>query len=597
MVDARCSHSCSAGTTSSSSSSTTSARSRKRRSGRIRKSCDGTSQDQGLVEVEGCVCSPLDANQRRTSQVKASQEKFEESNDVDLSSQSLDSSVDGSNSQRKWWSRLPGVDPITLEPIKKLGTPPFKLKADKGSRVVYYFDAEVLSHYLVSTGQFCHPISRRPLLRKECGALDSHLKECGLEGQATVRKKFDEVVRIQKEEENRRRLEVETPSADEQNRIRDEEARELLEQLYIEGPTVRLQERRPIATERSSSDEHARSFDCQEWEDFPELSTGSRTMSAWPTLAQPELMTGTSTHAATSSWPSLHDKRTNDRQEQNFTSGSSTFLRPCVSSGQRRQIHGETKYFSISSANIQPQADYSSRVLQTALSDPYRAYKLEEEIDLFSQSGKKRHKLAPADRQWREVGHVLCSVRGLTSCSLGHGLNRGIQIFSNSIVKQPTESLRDAMRKAYDCARLTNGESSIENEGLKDCQQDSEDKSQLMDETVGIVDNSSLEGKQAFSSTSCYLLPTATSNTSYLHVSSGDKGKREVPLDSCSSPADDSWNNAEITSQRNHLQTQQHLLAFESWEEMADPCPGLWILPALPCSTNTWQALESETHV
>lgn len=49
---------------------------------------------------------------------------------------------------------------------------------------------KVLSRYLVSAGNFTHPVSRRPLSRDECVALDSYMIRLGL-GDAAVCHAFD----------------------------------------------------------------------------------------------------------------------------------------------------------------------------------------------------------------------------------------------------------------------------------------------------------------------------------------------------------------------------------------------------------------------
>ena len=91
-----------------------------------------------------------------------------------------------------WWRRLTEVDPISLEPIKALRFPPFELgtaSADVGIHATY-FDGRVLANYLVSTGSFMHPISRRELTPDECVRLDEYLTLHKL-GDAGVLKAFE----------------------------------------------------------------------------------------------------------------------------------------------------------------------------------------------------------------------------------------------------------------------------------------------------------------------------------------------------------------------------------------------------------------------
>ena len=75
---------------------------------------------------------------------------------------------------------------VSLEPLRKLRTPPFQLRADPSFQHRTggdYFDGRVLASYFVSTGRFTHPVSRRPIERAECQELDAHLVTRGLEAQ------------------------------------------------------------------------------------------------------------------------------------------------------------------------------------------------------------------------------------------------------------------------------------------------------------------------------------------------------------------------------------------------------------------------------
>ena len=89
-------------------------------------------------------------------------------------------------SNARWWIReLATVcDPISLDPIRTLKYPPFELRADNSLTCADsdWYDGAVLASYLVSTGNFTHPISRRELGRDECEALDAYLREHRLPG-------------------------------------------------------------------------------------------------------------------------------------------------------------------------------------------------------------------------------------------------------------------------------------------------------------------------------------------------------------------------------------------------------------------------------
>lgn len=81
-----------------------------------------------------------------------------------------------------WWRTLSAVDPISLEPLSGLPYPPFNLPADQSHPSENdLFDGHVLALYLVSTGTFIHPISRRTIERTECGALDKYLLDHGMD--------------------------------------------------------------------------------------------------------------------------------------------------------------------------------------------------------------------------------------------------------------------------------------------------------------------------------------------------------------------------------------------------------------------------------
>ena len=86
-------------------------------------------------------------------------------------------------------------DPITLDPISSLAYPPFELKANPhGSTTASdWYDGRTLALYLVSSGRFLHPISRREISRDECAALDVHLRRHRIgHGVPDVVKTFDQ---------------------------------------------------------------------------------------------------------------------------------------------------------------------------------------------------------------------------------------------------------------------------------------------------------------------------------------------------------------------------------------------------------------------
>jgi hypothetical protein len=96
-----------------------------------------------------------------------------------------------------WWREMDAEDPISLEPLGELPYPPFELGASHERGPVAarmhepncWFDGRMLANYLVSTGCFMHPISRRELQLQECEALDAYLEKHAL-GQACVAHTF-----------------------------------------------------------------------------------------------------------------------------------------------------------------------------------------------------------------------------------------------------------------------------------------------------------------------------------------------------------------------------------------------------------------------
>ncbi|EKX53704.1 hypothetical protein GUITHDRAFT_100678 [Guillardia theta CCMP2712] len=100
-----------------------------------------------------------------------------------------------------WWSSLDGDDVISLDPLCDLSYEPFFLPANAGDEPAdrgragwvdsyNFFDGKVLSRYLVSTGNFSHPVSRRSLGRAECVRLDGYMEKNGF-GEAGVVHAFD----------------------------------------------------------------------------------------------------------------------------------------------------------------------------------------------------------------------------------------------------------------------------------------------------------------------------------------------------------------------------------------------------------------------
>ena len=98
-----------------------------------------------------------------------------------------------------WWRRLTDCDPISLEPLRRLRVPPFNLATDEEQQRACWFDGKLLANYLVSSGSFLHPISRRSLTGDDCRKLDAHLVEHRL-NKACVVHAFDNVEDYKKQQ-------------------------------------------------------------------------------------------------------------------------------------------------------------------------------------------------------------------------------------------------------------------------------------------------------------------------------------------------------------------------------------------------------------
>ena len=89
-----------------------------------------------------------------------------------------------------WWHKLEEIDPISMEPLSDLRYPPLQLFVDEEGTVEQWFDGRILASYLVSTGRFAHPSSRRELGPDECDKIDQYLLENNL-GKAQVRQAWE----------------------------------------------------------------------------------------------------------------------------------------------------------------------------------------------------------------------------------------------------------------------------------------------------------------------------------------------------------------------------------------------------------------------
>ena len=102
-------------------------------------------------------------------------------------------------SKPNWWRKLTDCDPISLEPLRRLRMPPFNLATDEEQQRACWFDGKLLANYLISSGSFLHPISRRSLTSDDCLKLDAHLVEHRL-GKPGVKHAFDHVEDYKKQQ-------------------------------------------------------------------------------------------------------------------------------------------------------------------------------------------------------------------------------------------------------------------------------------------------------------------------------------------------------------------------------------------------------------
>ena len=77
-----------------------------------------------------------------------------------------------------WWRCLKEEDIISLEPLSRLKYEPFELPSSPEK--THWFDGKVLANYLISSANFLHPVSRRPLERTEMMLLDEYLRKYSL---------------------------------------------------------------------------------------------------------------------------------------------------------------------------------------------------------------------------------------------------------------------------------------------------------------------------------------------------------------------------------------------------------------------------------
>ena len=181
-----------------------------------------------------------------------------------------------STSRPFWWRCLPDDDPISLEPLRRLRVPPFELKTSLTHSC--YFDGSVLASYLVSTGSFVHPTSRRELTREDCASLDAHLRQHRLE-RPCVASCFDA-----KEDYTRQQ------SPENRVRLLQEEAATLLQNLYSRpGSSSRSRHSREAPPDETTRQEEVLEpapevFDVNLAAEFPGLShpiTTSPMRGAW----------------------------------------------------------------------------------------------------------------------------------------------------------------------------------------------------------------------------------------------------------------------------------------------------------------------------
>lgn len=391
----------------------------------------------------------------------------------------------------QWWRRIDDTDPITLEPLNKLGVPPFGLQSEDGAHT-HLFDGRVLAMYLVSSGQFLNPLTNVPLDRADCERLDGHLKENRL-GQPCVATVFDEVERKGEESRQVRSLREEAslimaaifsqgvshamPSQRELREVRRSAGRPSARQpppetrqVGIEGlvlydddwgmvpePPPRPEEAFPALSSVGDAGTPAHSWSSP-GVSVPHSFRGPPPGGAPDTTAEPGPGLGPSErpvqagavpqpqwgqiaanlNANTSEWTMRPSAGARGRSRQ----GPGTAPRRQLTEEEEARLQRRRQLaeaFGVSDPErpseflVQSAAQsYSAESLAFARKFLGRTRAIEAALDNFIASGRARMTLLSASKIERKVTHELSQLYGIVTCSFGSGSGRQVDLFRPS---------------------------------------------------------------------------------------------------------------------------------------------------------------------
>jgi hypothetical protein len=387
-----------------------------------------------------------------------------------------------------WWALLDHVDPISLEPLSALQYPPFELKAAADTTSSSdFFDGRTLAMWLVSSGNFSHPLSRRELLRSEIVALDTHLRRHRIDqGICEVARVFDQQSRagstVPQELSTARRemaamLEnwlyqqrsaasalADSAAAPPARRVRNTDrtrsgraaaraaARAASENVVSRGSDglavfdddqlpshARATARRPPAGSVVTAADYGEwsdealartSCDAAPKESFPALPTASRSTSASTPTLPPIVAQAAAARAAA---------------KEAAASAAAEALAAMLAraSGMRQAVRdaaGETLAAKTEAAA----KAFTQEALGLARSTPGLVEELEQSFDAFIASGERRRPLRPMPRQHRRLTHELCHLYFIGTVASGVEPRRFISLVRTERTTWPYCTLSEA---------------------------------------------------------------------------------------------------------------------------------------------------------
>lgn len=370
--------------------------------------------------------------------------------------------------RQRWWCRSgPASEtcPISLEPIRKFRRAPFELKADPDLQhrtAGDWFDARYLSSYLVSRGDFTHPVSRRALTREECVRLDEHLLEHGFTiAAAQVLHAYDH------------RGEYATATGGARNgarRLDDlrREATTIMEALFSAGGPVRSRSQRirpsPVASTpaQTAALPHAVAFERDggltivDDDLLPSRALGGETLAAaaaaaaptesFPALPQPtaprlraEVLP---TRRAVTSSPNDQPKEATLSAEENAAAAERA-ERLATAFECERGV--PSSGFGVARAAAAA-ARFSDASVAWARAQPQQVSELEQALDAFARGEKCREALQPMPRAQRAAAAEAARQYGIATIECSTEPTRRVDLLRTDATDLPALRLSDAMR-------------------------------------------------------------------------------------------------------------------------------------------------------